>query len=350
MRKKLLLLFVLFIVPVIHGAVYAVSGYNQDRAERILSKVNENIPGTMAGSAEDAAGDEEAGEDPGEETGLPGGGTLYVEVDIDFPWRNLKSALIQTAKYLTAQAKGEPEGTGGGTDPVPQYSGKKVVVYSGNPLYTGGVPEDEEQDSADHSGSEGIQPAEEFGDPEDVNTSQSMQSGGNGSYVSWVDAMMDTSKYFTAQTVFGSEANENDFYRLTGEFSGRGGETGTDGLPENTGGVIEYDPGHGYGSNDLIYYPGDIYDLSDTGGIDLSGMSRDYIWHMSLSDIREGVNLGYIIETGNSSMPYAWRKYETDWSGNITYKDWPVIELRNGTGKDFPPREYFGFGAGKTEE
>ena len=350
MRKKLLLLFVLFIVPVIHGAVYAVSGYNQDRAERILSKVNENIPGTMAGSAEDAAGDEEPGEDPGEETGLPGGGTLYVEVDIDFPWRNLKSALIQTAKYLTAQAKGEPEGTGGGTDPVPQYSGKKVVVYSGNPLYTGGVPEDEEQDSADHSGSEGIQPAEESGDPEDVNTSQSMKSGGNGSYVSWVDAMMDTSKYFTAQTVFGSEANENDFYRLTGGFSGRGGETGTDGLPENTGGVIEYDPGHGYGSNDLIYYPGDIYDLSDTGGIDLSGMSRDYIWHMSLSDIREGVNLGYIIETGNSSMPYAWRKYETDWSGNITYKDWQVIELRNGTGKDFPPREYFGFGAGKTEE
>ena len=350
MRKKLLLLFVLFIVPVIHGAVYAVSGYNQDRAERILSKVNENIPGTMAGSAEDAAGDEEPGEDPGEETGLPGGGTLYVEVDIDFPWRNLKSALIQTAKYLTAQAKGEPEGTGGGTDPVPQYSGKKVVVYSGNPLYTGGVPEDEEQDSADHSGSEGIQPAEESGDPEDVNTSQSMKSGGNGSYVSWLDAMMDTSKYFTAQTVFGSEANENDFYRLTGGFSGRGGETGTDGLPENTGGVIEYDPGHGYGSNDLIYYPGDIYDLSDTGGIDLSGMSRDYIWHMSLSDIREGVNLGYIIETGNSSMPYAWRKYETDWSGNITYKDWPVIELRNGTGKDFPPREYFGFGAGKTEE
>ena len=33
---------------------------------------------------------------------------------------------------------------------------------------------------------------------------------------------MDTSRYFTAQTVFGDEATENDFYRLSGG-SGRAG-------------------------------------------------------------------------------------------------------------------------------
>ena len=331
MKKKYLLLFVLFLVPVIHGAVSAVSGYSQDRAARILEKVNENIPGTMAHSAaEAAAGDDEDG------NGTAAGGTLYVEVDIDFPWRNLKSALIQTAKYLTAQAKGEPEGTGGGMDPVPQSTGKKVVVYNAAPLYTGGGPEDDGQDDADP------------GDPSEGASSRTMQAEGDGSYVSWVDSMMDTSKYFTAQTVFGSEADENDFYRLAG--SGTGGGNDADGMPENTGGVIEYDPTRGYGSGDLVYYPGDIYDLADTGGIDLSGMSRDYIWHMSLPDIREGVNLGYIVETGNPSMPYAWRTSETDWSGNMAYRDWPVIELKNSSVQGFPSREYFGFGAKKSEQ
>lgn len=340
MRKKLLLLFVLFIVPVVHGAVYAVSGYNQDRAERILSKVNENIPGTMASSAEDAAGDENPGEDPGEEPGLPGGGTLYVEVDIDFPWRNLKSALIQTAKYLTAQAKGESEGTGGGIDESSQLHTKRMVVYGENPQYTGGVPEDEPVQTSDLESSDSSSDVES-------DQQETYSSGSGYSYVSWVDAMMDTSKYFTAQTVFGGDANENDFYRLTG--SGRGG--GSEDLPPYTGGgVHEYDPGSGYSDDDLIYYFSDMRDVFDDSEFDFTGMSTDYIWHMSLADIREGVNEGYIIETDDPKMPYAWRSVETDWFGNIKYVDRPVIEPANDTATSFPSREYMGFGKKNTDE
>ena len=143
MRRKCLVFIILILSVLIPEVCQAVSNYDQDRAARILSKVNENIPGTMASSAEDAAGDQDSGDNPGEESGLPGGGTLYVEVDIDFPWRNLKSALVQTAKYLTAQAKGEPEGTGGGTDESSQPRSKRMVIYNGAPKYAGGVPEDE---------------------------------------------------------------------------------------------------------------------------------------------------------------------------------------------------------------
>ena len=104
MRKKCIFFIILILAVLIPKVCLAVPSYDQDRAARILTKVNENIPGTMASSAEDAADDDNPGDKPSEEPGLPGGGTLYVEVDIDFPWRNLKSALVQTAKYLTAQA------------------------------------------------------------------------------------------------------------------------------------------------------------------------------------------------------------------------------------------------------
>ena len=346
MRRKCLVFIILILTVLIPEICQAVSNYDQDRAARILSKVNENIPGTMASSAEDAAGDQDTGDNPGEESGLPGGGTLYVEVDIDFPWRNLKSALIQTAKYLTAQAKGEPEGTGGGTDESSMSRSKRVVVYNGSPKYTGGVPEDEAgQDN----------PAAETPEPDSRDTDsganddqqETYPSESGNSYVSWVDAMMDTSKYFTAQTVFGGNANENDFYRLTG--SGRGG--GEEDLPPYTGGgVHEYDPGSGYSDDDLVYYFSDLRDIFDDSEFDFTGMSTDYIWHMSLADIREGVNEGYIIETGDPKKPYAWRTVETDWFGNIKYVDRPVIELANDTVTSFPSREYMGFGRKNTDE
>ena len=190
MRRKRFIFIVLILAVLIPEVCHAVSNYDQDRAASILEKVNESIPGTMAGSAEDAAGDQDPGdtpgEDPGEEPGLPGGGTLYVEVDIDFPWRNLKSALIQTAKYLTAQAKGEPEGTGGGIDESSQPHTKRVVVYGENPQYTGGVPEDEPGQTPEPENSET--------DPNGEDMQQENYSSGPGySYVSWVDAMMDTS-------------------------------------------------------------------------------------------------------------------------------------------------------------
>ena len=341
------LLFIIFILAVLIPEIcQADSSYDQERAASILSKVNENIPETMASSAEDAAGDEEpGGENPGEEPGLPGGGTLYVEVDIDFPWRNLKSALVQTAKYLTAQARGEPDNTGGGYDEPSQSRTKRMVVYGDNLQYTGGVPEDENipQDSAvqtPEADSVDSDPAEE-----DENQGTYSSEYGN-SYISWVDAMMDTSKYFTAQTVFGSDANENDFYRLTG--GGRGG--GSEDIPLYTGGgVHEYDPGSGYSDDDLIYYFGDMRDVYDDTEFDFTGMSADYIWHMSLDDIREGVDEGYIVETGDPKMPYVWRTSETDWFGNITYTDRPVIELANDTVTSFPSREYMGFGEKKTD-
>ena len=346
MRRKGLVFIILILSVLIPEVCQAVSNYDQDRAARILSKVNENIPGTMASSAEDAAGDQDTGDNPGEESGLPGGGTLYVEVDIDFPWRNLKSALVQTAKYLTAQAKGEPEGTGGGTDESSQPRSNRVVVYNGSQKYTGGVPEDEAgQDN----------PAAETPEPDSRDTDSSADddqqetytSGSGNSYVSWVDAMMDTSKYFTAQTVFGGNANENDFYRLTG--SGRGG--GEEDLPPYTGGgVHEYDPGSGYSDDDLVYYFSDLRDIFDDSEFDFTGMSTDYIWHMSLADIREGVNEGYIIETGDPKKPYAWRTVETDWFGNIKYVDRPVIEPANDTVTSFPSREYMGFGRKNTDE
>ena len=343
MRRKRFIFIVLILAVLIPEVCQAVSNYDQDRAASILEKVNESIPGTMAGSAEDAAGDQDSGdtpgEDPGEEPGLPGGGTLFVEVDIDFPWRNLKSALIQTAKYLTAQAKGEPEGTGGGIDESSQPHTKRVVVYGGNPQYTGGVPEDEPGQTPEPENSET--------DPNGEDMQQENYSSGPGySYVSWVDAMMDTSKYFTAQTVFGGNANENDFYRLTG--SGRGG--GSEDLPPYTGGgVHEYDPGKGYSNDDLIYYFGDMREIYGAGEFDFTGMSTDYIWHMSLADIREGVNEGYIVETGDPKMPYVWRTVETDWYGNIRNVDRPVIEPANDTVTSFPSREYMGFGKENTE-
>ena len=343
MRRKRFIFIVLILAVLISEVCQAVSNYDQDRAASILEKVNESIPGTMAGSAEDAAGDQDSGdtpgEDPGEEPGLPGGGTLYVEVDIDFPWRNLKSALIQTAKYLTAQAKGEPEGVGGGIDESSQPHTKRVVVYGGNPQYTGGVPEDEPGQTPEPENSET--------DPNGEDMQQETYPSGPGySYVSWVDAMMDTSKYFTAQTVFGGNANENDFYRLTG--SGRGG--GSEDLPPYTGGgVHEYDPGKGYSDDDLIYYFGDMREVYGAGEFDFTGMSTDYIWHMSLADIREGVNEGYIVETGDSKMPYVWRTVETDWYGNIKNVDRPVIEPANDTVTSFPSREYMGFGKENTE-
>ena len=343
MRRKCIIFIVLILALLIPEVCQAVSNYDQDRAASILAKVNENIPGTMAGSAEDAAGDENPGEDPGkdpgEEPGLPGGGTLYVEVDIDFPWRNLKSALTQTAKYLTAQAKGEPEGTGGGIDETSQPHARRMVVYGDNPQYTGGVPEDEpvqtpEPDNAD-TDSDGNEDHQEI-----------YSSGAGNSYVSWVDAMMDTSKYFTAQTVFGGDANENDFYRLAG--SGRGG--GSENLPPYTGGgVHQYDPGSGYSDDDLVYYFGDMRDVYDEDEFDFTGMSADYIWHMSPADIREGVNEGYIVETGDPKKPYAWRSAETDWFGNIKYVDRPVIELADDSVTSFPSREYMGFGKKKNE-
>ena len=159
--------------------------------------------------------------------------------------------------------------------------------------------------------------------------------------------MMDTSKYFTAQTVFGGNANENDFYRLTG--SGRGG--GEEDLPPYTGGgAHEYDPGSGYSDDDLVYYFSDMRDIFDDSEFDFTGMSTDYIWHMSLADIREGVNDGYVIETGDPKKPYAWRTVETDWFGNIKYVDRPVIELANDTVTSFPSREYMGFGRKNTDE
>ena len=342
MRKKLVIFIALILAMLIPEVCQAVSNYDQDRAARILSRVNENIPGTMAASAEDAAGDEDPGdnpgEDPGEEPGLPGGGTLYVEVDIDFPWRNLKSALIQTAKYLTAQAKGESEGTGGGVDESSQPHTKRMVVYGASPEYTGGVPEDDAVQTPEPGNSDSVS---------DGDDQQETYSSGSGySYVSWVDAMMDTSKYFTAQTVFGSDANENDFYRLTG--SGRGG--GNEELPPYTGGgVHEYDPGSGYSDDDLIYYFGDMRDVYDDRDFDFTGMSTDYIWHMSLDDIREGVNEGYIVETGDPKMPYVWRTAETDWFGKIKYVDRPVIELANESVVSFPSREYLGFGKKNTD-
>ena len=350
MRRKRFIFIVLILAVLIPEVCHAVSNYDQDRAASILEKVNESIPDTMTGSAEDAAGDQDSGdtpgEDPGEEPGLPGGGTLYVEVDIDFPWRNLKSALIQTAKYLTAQAKGEPEGTGGGTDESSQPRSKRMVIYNGAPKFTGGVPEDE-------AGQEN--PAAETPEPDSRDTEsgadddqqETYPSGSGNSYVSWVDAMMDTSKYFTAQTVFGGNANENDFYRLTG--SGRGG--GEEDLPPYTGGgVHEYDPGSGYSDDDLVYYFSDMRDIFDDREFDFTGMSTDYIWHMSLADIREGVNDGYVIETGDPKKPYAWRTVETDWFGNIKYVDRPVIELANDTVTSFPSREYMGFGRKNTDE
>ena len=343
MRRKRFIFIVLILAVLIPEVCQAVSNYDQDRAASILEKVNESIPGTMAGSAEDAAGDQDQsdtpGEDPGEEPGLPGGGTLYVEVDIDFPWRNLKSALIQTAKYLTAQAKGEPEGTGGGLDESSQPHTKRIVVYGGNPQYTGGVPEDEPGQTPEPENSET--------DPNGEDMQQETYPSGPGySYVSWVDAMMDTSKYFTAQTVFGGDANENDFYRLTG--SGRGG--GSEDLPPYTGGgVHEYDPGKGYSDDDLIYYFGNMREVYGAGEFDFTGMSTDYIWHMSLADIREGVNEGYIVETGDPKMPYVWRTVETDWYGNIKNVDRPVIEPANDTVTSFPSREYMGFGKENTE-
>lgn len=340
MRRKCFVFIILILAVLIPEVCQAVSNYDQDRAASILTKVNENIPGTMASSAEDAAGDEDSGGDPGEESGVPGGGTLYVEVDIDFPWRNLKSALIQTAKYLTAQARGEPEGTGGGIDESTQPHMKRMVVYGENPQYTGGVPEDETVQTPEAVTS-GVDSAEE-------NDQQETYSSGSGySYISWVDAMMDTSKYFTAQTVFGGNANENDFYRLAG--GGRGG--GSEDLPPYTGGgVHEYDPGSGYSDDDLIYYFGDMRDVFDDSEFDFTGMSTDYIWHMSLSDIREGVNEGYIVETDDPKMPYAWRTVETNWFGNIKYVDRPVIELANDTVTSFPSREYMGFGKKNTDE
>ena len=158
--------------------------------------------------------------------------------------------------------------------------------------------------------------------------------------------MMDTSKYFTAQTVFGGDSNENDFYRLTG--NGRGG--GSEDLPPYTGGgVHQYDPGSGYSGDDLVYYSGDMRDVYSDNEFDFTGMSSDYIWHMSLNDIREGVNEGYIVETGNPEMPYAWREAETDWFGNISYVDRPVIEPADSNVTSFPPREYLGFGEKKTD-
>ncbi len=339
MRRKYFIIIVLILSVLIPEVCQAVPNYDEDRVERILSQVNENIPVTMSASAENAAGDENPGEDPGEEPGLPGGGTLYVEVDIDFPWRNLKSALIQTAKYLTAQAKGEPEGTGGGIDESSQPHTKRIVVYGGNPQYTGGVPEDEPVQTPEPENSET--------DPNGEDMQQETYSSGPGySYVSWVDAMMDTSKYFTAQTVFGGNANENDFYRLTG--SGRGG--GSEDLPPYTGGgVHEYDPGKGYSDDDLFYYFGDMREVYGAGEFDFTGMSTDYIWHMSLADIREGVNEGYIVETGDPKMPYVWRTVETDWYGNIKNVDRPVIEPANDTVTSFPSREYMGFGKENTE-
>ena len=346
MRKKIDIFIVLILAALIPEVCMAVSNYDQDRAARILSKVNENIPGTMAASAEDAAGDQDPGDNPGEEPGLPGGGTLYVEVDIDFPWRNLKSALVQTAKYLTAQAKGEPEGTGGGTDETTQPHAKRVVVYGENPQYTGGVPEDEtgENDPVSQT------PEQESGGSGTGDVTEDQESYSSGSvysYVSWVDAMMDTSKYFTAQTVFGGNATENDFYRLTG--SGRGG--GSEDLPPYTGGgVHEYDPGSGYSDDDLVYYFSDMRDVFGEDEFDFTGMSTDYIWHMSLEDIREGVNQGYVVETGDPKMPYAWRTVETDWFGNIKYVDRPVIEPANDSVTSFPSREYMGFGKNNTDE
>ena len=340
MRRKFIIFIVLILAVSIPEVCLAVSNYDEGRVERILTQLNENIPGTMAGSAEDAAGAGDPGEDSGEESGLPGGGTLYVEVDIDFPWRNLKSALVQTAKYLTAQAKGEPEGTGGGIDESSQPHTKRMVVYGEKPQYTGGVPEEETVQTPDPGS----------GDPDsdgEVDQQETYSSGSGYSYVSWVDAMMDTSKYFTAQTVFGGSANENDFYRLTG--NGRGG--GSEDLPPYTGGgVHEYDPGSGYSDDDLIYYFSDMRDVFDDSEFDFTGMSTDYIWHMSLADIREGVNEGYIVETGDPKMPYAWRTAETDWFGNIKYVNRPVIEPANDTVTSFPSREYMGFGKENTDE
>lgn len=343
MIRKRTVFIVLILAVMFPQVCQAVSNYNSDLAAKILDRLTESIPGTVAASAEEAAGQEAPGEQTGE--GVPAGGTLYVEVDIDFPWRNLKSALIQTARYLTAQAKGEGEGTGDGNDEISQPHPKRMVVYSESPQYIGGVPEEDtvpqnttvqapEPDSIDPN------PGEEDARPD------TSVSGLGDSYVSWVDAMMDTSRYFTAQTVFGGDADENDFYRLTG--SGRGG--GSEELPPYTGGgVHEYDPGSGYSGDDLIYYFGDIRDVFDDTEFDFSGMSTDYIWHMSLADIREGVNEGYIVETGDPKMPYAWREAETDWFGNIRYADRPVIEPAKDTVTSFPSREYMGFGKRNTE-
>ena len=344
MRRKCLFFTFVFLAVLIPEVCQAVSYYDRVRAAGILTTVNQNITGTMANSAENTSNDEEPPENPNEEPGLPGG-TLYVEVDIDFPWRNLKNALIQTAKYMTAQAKGEPEGTGGGIDESSKLHSRKIVVYGGNPQYTGGAAENETvtEDPAVQT------PVPDSADTDfsGENDSQETNSSGSGnSYVSWVDAMMDTSKYFTAQTVFGTDANENDFYRLTG--GGRGGSS--EDLPQNTGGgVHEYDPGNRYSDDDLIYYFSDMRDVFDESEFDFTGMSTDYIWHMSLADIREGVNEGYIVETGNPKMPYAWRTAETDWFGNIKYVDRPIIELADNSVTSFPSREYLGFGEKKSE-
>lgn len=278
-------------------------------------------PGTDPGTVSDPAPQEQPG----------AGGTLYVEVDIDFPWKNLKNALIQTAKYLTSQATGESDATGGGSDPMAQKSGRKVVMYNDLPKYTGGASDDENA-------------------PETANSfSSEADNAGSGGYVSWTDSLMDTSRYFTAQTVFGDEAAGDDFYRLSGG-TGRGGSN-TEELPPYTGGgVHEYDPGRGYADDDLIYYSGDMRDIYDESSFDFSGMSTDYIWHMSLADIREGVNLGYITETGDPDMPYDWHKTETDRNGFPYYTDLPVIEPGNDNVREFPSREYMGFGKKNSDD